>query len=128
MLSILSALFMELTAGLLYPSESDRPFTVRPFAAPSVNEAKLRTEFQISADKHLVEKELTDFFGKWADPQPWHDAGYRKVQQQMSALRSALTSRPGVRVLKFQSVESDWIILIPENRGYTVLHTQSVET
>lgn len=128
LLTALSLLLMELTAGLLYPSESDRPFTVKKLAKNAVSMQDIRIEFSISDQKPLESTDLNAFFGKWADPQPWHDAGYKAVQQRMTSLRSVLQSRQNVQVYRAPGVETDWIIVVPDSSGVTVLHTQSVAT
>jgi Nuclease A inhibitor-like protein len=127
-LSALSLLLAELTAGLLFPSESDRPFHLKTFPQRTLSADQIRAQYVISSEKTAEQVDLNLFFGKWADPQPWHDDGYKHIQQRLGALRTTLQSRQNVTVFRFSGVETDWFILVPDINGITLLHTQTVAT
>jgi hypothetical protein len=127
-MSLLTALFLELTAGLLYPSESDRPFDVRFLQSRVLSAEICRGMFGIESSKPADVSNVEAFLGRWKNPQPWHDEGYRNVQKRLAGLHASLLNRPDVRVLCFSGIETHWVVALPDTNGFVLIHTTAVAT
>ncbi len=121
----LLAALQNASKGLLYPSETDEPFT--PFSwgktAGDLTPQKVIPLVQASADTTVEEQSLTDFFQQLTADGAEHAAEFRQLQQVIGQRLA------GARVYRVGEVNIDvYIVGRTKDGEWAGVKTQSVET
>ena len=124
----------EAAKGLLYTSESDRPFD--PFALPRGGEGwpygveEFARRISAPAGAAREERSLDDFLARHIERADPADAVMQGLKPRFEALRAELTSSlRDVRVFRIGSVEVDCYAVGADGAGNLAgLHTVAVET
>jgi hypothetical protein len=107
----------QLTAGLLFMSETEAPFSVKEVE---------NTDFL--AAENATSVELADFFRNATRHSDWHSPEEKQIVSRFQALFNYLESL-AARVHKTSPPAAEiYIVIADPSKGYIILQTQVVET